>query len=217
MRQKVRRMMSISRLNIVRKDLGDCRRCGLCETRKNIVFGSGHPDAPLMFVGEGPGADEDEQGLPFVGKAGEVLTKMIAAMGWTRDTVYIANIIKCRPRDEDGFNRPGNPEEVAECMPFLLKQIVAVRPLVVVTMGNLATKNLLGTEAGITRIRGTWHPKETIEVFRHAYDVMPTFHPANLLRAPENKRLVWQDLQAVGRRLVAHGVTPPYPAWRKST
>jgi uracil-DNA glycosylase len=211
--------MSIKRLNLVREDLGDCRRCGLCQTRKNIVFGVGDPDAALMFVGEGPGADEDEQGLPFVGAAGALLTKMIEAMGWTRDTVYIANIIKCRPTTEDGENRPGSPEEVAQCYPFLRKQIVAIRPLVVVAMGNLAMRTILGLDGespGITRMRGQWQDREFVEIFCHPVKIMPTFHPSFLLRQPSGKRYVWKDLQDIGRVLAADGVRPPNSPWTRT-
>jgi len=210
--------VSIKRLKLVREDLGDCRRCGLCETRKNIVFGSGDPDAALMFVGEGPGADEDEQGLPFVGVAGALLTKMIEAMGWTRETVYVANIVKCRPTNEDGENRPGTSQEVAECYPFLRKQFVAVRPVVVVALGNLAMRTILDLDdesPGITRMRGKWHDREVIEIFRHAFRVMPTFHPSFLLRQPSGKRYVWKDLQTVGEALAAEGIRPPNPPWTK--
>jgi uracil-DNA glycosylase len=206
-------MTPLRKLEIVREELGDCRRCGLCETRKNIVFGVGTASTPLVFVGEGPGADEDEQGLPFVGAAGQLLTKMIEAMGWTRDTVYICNVIKCRPTNDDGQNRPGSPEEVAACLPFLMKQLDTIAPLVVVTLGNLATKTLLKTETGITRMRGKW---EKLLVSRdHEVRVMPTFHPANLLRDPYNKKLVWKDLQAVIKVLEADGHTSPNPSWVK--
>ncbi len=208
-------MTKARKLEVVREDLGDCRRCGLCEGRKNIVFGSGSPTAPLMFVGEGPGADEDEQGLPFVGKAGELLTRMIESIGWTRDTVYIANVIKCRPTDEDGQNRPGSPEEVAACLPFLRKQIAAIEPLVIVTMGNLATRSLLGIEDGITRIRGKWRDMEMIEVLRYQLRIMPTFHPAYLLRAPGGKKYVWKDLLAVVEELGKHDGRGPNGVWTR--
>lgn len=208
-------MTKARKLEVVRENLGDCRRCGLCQGRKNIVFGSGSPTAPLMFVGEGPGADEDEQGLPFVGKAGELLTRMIESIGWTRDTVYIANVIKCRPTDEDGQNRPGSPEEVAACLPFLRKQIAAIDPLVIVTMGNLATRSLLGIEDGITRIRGKWRDMEMIETLRYQLRIMPTFHPAYLLRAPGGKKYVWKDLLAVVDELGKHDVRGPNGVWTR--
>ncbi len=210
--------MSIKSLNLVKQDLGDCRRCGLCQTRKNIVFGTGDPDAALMFVGEGPGAEEDEQGEPFVGVAGQLLTKMIQAMGWTRETVYIANVVKCRPTTKDGENRPGNPQEVAECYPFLRKQIVAVRPLVVVAMGNLAMRTILDLDdesPGITRMRGKWHDREFIEILRHPVRIMPTFHPSFLLRQPSGKAYAWSDLQQVGAALAANGIQPPNRAWTR--
>lgn len=191
-----------SKLIAVREELGDCRRCPLHTTRKNIVFGVGDPHAALMFIGEGPGADEDEQGEPFVGAAGQMLNRMIVSIGWDRQSVYIANIVKCRPTDEDGGNRQGSPEEVSECFPFLEKQIRSISPLVIMTLGNLATKTLLGIEEGITRVRGNWKSWDGIPV-------MPTFHPSNLLHDPGNKRFVRRDLRSVVARLAAMGVAGP--------
>jgi len=179
-------------LDAIRDDLGDCRRCKLCNTRKNIVFGVGDPRARLMIVGEGPGADEDEQGEPFVGRAGQKLNEMIKAIGLERQDVFIANIVKCRPPG----NRDPEPDEVATCSPFLFRQIEAIAPKAIVALGSPAAKTLLGTKEGITKIRGTWGSFRGIPV-------MPTFHPAYLLRAytVENRRLVFEDLKAARRRI----------------
>jgi uracil-DNA glycosylase family 4 len=181
-----------ARLAEVREELGACERCKLSARRNKIVFGVGDPHAGLMFVGEGPGADEDAQGEPFVGRAGKKLDEMIQAIGLQRSEVYIANIVKCRPPD----NRDPEADEVATCTPFLFKQIGAIRPAVIVTLGSPATKTLLKTKVGITRMRGQWHEFAGIPV-------MPTFHPAYLLRAytPENRRKVWEDLLAARARL----------------
>jgi len=179
-------------LEQVRAELGECTRCGLCEGRRTIVFGDGAADAELMFVGEGPGENEDRQGLPFVGRAGELLTKMIeAGMGLPRSEVYICNIVKCRPPG----NRNPAPAEVAACRPFLDGQIQAVQPRVIVTLGKPASSLLLERDIAITRVRGTWHSYRGIPV-------MPTFHPAYILRqyTPENRRLVWEDLKEALRR-----------------
>jgi len=175
-------------LDDVRASLGDCRRCGLCEGRTQIVFGDGNPRAELLFVGEGPGQTEDERGLPFVGRAGELLTQMIEkGLGIPRSSVYICNIVKCRPPN----NRTPLPNEVASCKPFLDAQIDAVSPKVIVALGKPAASALLGRDVSITRIRGTWQAYRDIPV-------MPTFHPAFVLRqyTPENRRLVWNDLRA---------------------
>jgi DNA polymerase len=180
------------RLAEIRNELGDCTRCKLHEGRTQIVFGVGDPRARLMFVGEGPGAEEDAQGEPFVGRAGKKLDEMIVAIGLRRDAVYIANIVKCRPPK----NRDPERDEVETCIPFLEAQIDAIRPAVIVTLGAPATKTLLDTRVGITRLRGNWHSYRGIPV-------MPTFHPAYLLRAytPENRRKVWEDLKAARSRL----------------
>ena len=175
-------------LDQVRTELGDCTRCGLHVARQNIVFGDGNPEADILFVGEGPGQSEDEQGLPFVGRAGELLTQMIEkGMGLQRSDVYICNIVKCRPPR----NRTPLPDEVKACRPFLDGQIEAVNPKVIVTLGKPATGLLLGRDVAITRIRGTWHDYEGIPL-------MPTLHPAYVLRqyTPENRRNVWEDLKA---------------------
>jgi uracil-DNA glycosylase len=179
-------------LDAVRDDLGDCRRCKLCATRKNIVFGVGDPHARLMIVGEGPGADEDAQGEPFVGRAGQKLNEMIRAIGLERKDVYIANVVKCRPPG----NRDPEPDEVATCSPFLFRQIEAIAPKVIVALGSPASKTLLGTKVGITALRGSWGSFRGIPV-------MPTFHPAYLLRAYtlENRRLVFEDLKAARLRI----------------
>jgi DNA polymerase len=179
-------------LREIRDDLGDCMRCKLCRTRTNIVFGVGDPRAKLMFVGEGPGADEDAKGEPFVGRAGQKLNEMIQAIGLARRDVYIANVVKCRPPD----NRTPEPDEVATCSPFLFRQIEAIGPAVIVALGSPAAKTLLGTKVGITQLRGNWGRFRGIPV-------MPTFHPAYLLRAytVENRRLVFEDLKAARARM----------------
>ena len=174
-----------------------CTRCPLHQGRTNSVFARGNPNAELMFVGEGPGADEDAQGLPFVGKAGQLLDKMIVAMGYAPDDVYIANIVKCRPPE----NRKPEPAEMAACMGYLQEQIALIRPKVIVALGATAVEGLLGI-SGITRLRGTWR------LYRGEIPVMPTFHPAYLLRAPEAKREVWSDLQQVMSKV---GKTPVKP------
>ena len=179
-------------LDAVREALGDCTRCGLCEKRSKIVFGDGNPDANLMFVGEGPGADEDRQGVPFVGRAGQLLTAMIEkGLEVPRSDVYICNIVKCRPPG----NRTPLADEVTTCRPFLDGQIQAVRPRVIVALGRPAASLLLGRDVSITRIRGTWQEYRGIPL-------MPTLHPAFVLRqyTPENRRHVWEDLKAALER-----------------
>ena len=174
------------RLDEVRRALGDCKRCKLCSGRKNLVFGVGNPKARLVFVGEGPGAEEDNQGIPFVGAAGQLLTKMIAAMGYTRDEVYICNVVKCRPPG----NRNPEPDEIQACQPFLEAQLSAIRPSVIIALGKFAAQTLLRTDTPITRLRGQW--REYVGI-----PLMPTFHPAYLLRNPAEKKPAWADLQAV--------------------
>jgi len=181
-------------LDAIRDVLGPCERCGLCSTRTNIVFGVGNPNARLMFIGEAPGRDEDAQGEPFVGRAGELLTKMIGAMGYSRDDVYIANIIKCRPPD----NRDPSPDEIRACEPFVLRQIDSVQPEVIVTLGRIALQAMTKKKLSIMRTRGSW-----IEV--RGVPTMPTLHPAFLLRKPEFKREAWSDLQQVMGRLGLEG------------
>jgi uracil-DNA glycosylase family 4 len=170
----------------IREDLGECTRCKLHKTRNKIVFGDGNPKAELVFVGEGPGADEDAQGLPFVGRAGKLLTQMIEAMGLQRRDVYICNVVKCRPPQ----NRQPEKDEVAECSPFLMRQIDTIAPKVIVCLGATAAKTILQTERGISQFRGEW-----LE-FR-GRKLMVTYHPAYLLRNPAAKSDVWKDLQKV--------------------
>jgi DNA polymerase len=179
----------VKTLDEVRTELGDCKRCKLCNGRTQIVFGSGNPHAELVFVGEGPGAEEDAQGIPFVGKAGQLLTKMIEAMKFRRDDVYICNVVKCRPPN----NRNPEPDEIAACEPFLKAQLKALNPKVIVCLGKFATQTLLRESTTISRLRGQWREYEGIPL-------MPTYHPAYLLRTPEDKKLAWADLQQVMKR-----------------
>jgi DNA polymerase len=172
-------------LAVIREDLGDCTRCKLHGMgRRQIVFGVGNPNAELMFVGEAPGADEDAQGVPFVGRAGQLLTKMIQAMGYQRDDVYIANVLKCRPPG----NRDPQPDEVESCEPFLFRQIASVQPKVIIALGAFAARTLLETIDPISRLRGR------VFEFRGA-KLIPTFHPSFLLRSPGYKREAWEDLK----------------------
>ncbi len=174
-------------LDQIRADIGDCTRCKLHTLgRTQIVFGVGNPQAELMFVGEAPGADEDEQGVPFIGRAGQLLTKIIEAIELTRDDVYIANVIKCRPPQ----NRNPEPDEVAQCEPFLFRQIDLIRPKVIVALGKFAAQCLLRTTEPITKLRGREF------AYRDAV-LMPTYHPAYLLRNPSAKREVWEDMKRV--------------------
>ena len=175
-------------LDVIRVDIGpDCSRCKLHRLgRKQVVFGVGNPNADLMFVGEAPGADEDIQGEPFVGRAGQLLTKIIEAIGLNREDVYIANVIKCRPPQ----NRNPEPDEVEQCEPFLFRQIDVIKPKVVVALGKFAAQSLLKTDAPITRIRGREFS------YRDAV-LIPTYHPAYLLRNPSAKRDVWEDMKRV--------------------
>jgi len=169
-----------------REDLGECTRCKLHKGRNKIVFGDGNPKAQLVFVGEGPGADEDMQGLPFVGRAGKLLTQMIEAMGLERKDVYICNVVKCRPPD----NRAPEPDEVAACSPFLMRQIDVIHPKVIVCLGATAAKTILNTTRGISQFRGEW-------LEWRGHKLMATYHPAYLLRNPPAKADVWKDLQKV--------------------
>jgi DNA polymerase len=182
-------------LAAIRADIGDdCRRCKLHTLgRKQIVFGVGNPNADLMFVGEAPGADEDQQGFPFVGRAGQLLTKIIEAIDLKRDDVYIANVIKCRPPE----NRNPEPDEVETCEPFLFRQIDAIKPKVIVALGKFAAQTLLRTLDPISRLRGRVYD------YRGA-KLIPTFHPAYLLRNPSSKREVWEDMKLVRTLLEAH-------------
>ena len=174
-------------LETLREFIGDCTRCKLAPGRTNLVFGVGNPNADLMFVGEGPGADEDERGEPFVGRAGQLLTDIIErGMRMRRQDVYICNVVKCRPPG----NRNPEPDEVAACEPFLMRQIELVRPQVIVGLGTFAVQSLLKVKTPIGKLRGRWHDVRGIQM-------MPTFHPAYLLRNPADKRLVWADIQEV--------------------
>jgi DNA polymerase len=184
------RKLPVVSLESVREEMGECTRCKLHKGRTNLVFGVGNPDARLMFVGEAPGEDEDKKGEPFVGKAGQLLTKMIEAMGLRREDVYICNTVKCRPPN----NRNPEPDELASCEPFLKGQLAAVRPEAIVTLGKFAAQALLRDETPISRLRGNWREYEGIPV-------MPTFHPAYLLRSPQEKGKVWDDLQQVMKKL----------------
>jgi DNA polymerase len=182
-------------------EIGDCQRCKLAPSRTNLVYGVGNPDADLVFVGEAPGADEDAQGEPFVGKAGQLLTKMIEAMGYSRADVYICNVLKCRPPG----NRNPEPDEVASCEPFLKRQLAAIRPRMIVALGKFAAQCLMRDDTPITRMRGAFRSYEGIPL-------MPTLHPAYLLRDPSKKKLAWEDLKAVNAALARVGVHPPRPS-----
>jgi DNA polymerase len=171
-------------LAAIRDDLGDCRRCRLSQSRRRIVFGSGPAGARLMFIGEGPGEEEDRAGEPFVGPAGQLLDKIIQAIRLSRPEVYIANVVKCRPPG----NRLPEPDEVRTCAPFLRRQIAALRPLFICTLGSCAAQTLLETAEPVSRLRGRFFEYQGIRV-------LPTFHPAYLLRRPEKKREVWEDMK----------------------
>ena len=183
------------RLTFVREELGDCTRCKLHTKRTTLVFGVGNPEADLMFVGEAPGRDEDLQGIPFVGRAGQLLTKIIESIALSRDDVYIANVIKCRPPD----NRNPTPDEVRTCEPFLFAQVDSIRPRVIVALGAFAVRTLLQTDEAISKVRGRVYD------YRGA-KLIPTFHPAFLLRSPDRKRDVWEDMKQV--RAILQGGTP---------
>ena len=174
----------------VRKELGDCKRCKLHRTRKTIVFGEGNEKATLMFIGEGPGYDEDVQGRPFVGKAGQLLTKIIESINLSREEVYIANIIKCRPPQ----NRNPEPDEIGSCNPFLMEQIRVIQPKIICALGTFSAHTLLKTDTKITALRGRLFDLEKIKV-------IPTYHPAFLLRNPERKKEVWEDMKKIAELL----------------
>lgn len=182
-------------LGRIHGDLGECRRCGLHENRQHIVFGDGSARARLVFVGEGPGGDEDRQGKPFVGAAGQLLNRIIEAMGLTRAEVYICNVVKCRPPG----NRNPRPDEMGACAPFLARQLQAIGPEYICALGKFAAQFLSGTEAPISSLRGRFFDY-------HGIRVMPTYHPAYLLRNPEKKREVWEDMKKIMRGL---GLTVP--------
>jgi uracil-DNA glycosylase len=171
-------------LKVIREDIGDCTRCPLHKGRKNIVFGVGNVDADIMFVGEGPGADEDEQGEPFVGRAGQLLNNMISAMGLRREDVYIANVVKCRPPG----NRTPERDECDTCIPFLMRQIEVIKPKVIVALGAVAAKNLLAVNDSMANLRGRWYDFKCARL-------LVTYHPAFLLRDPRQKKEAWKDLQ----------------------
>ncbi len=181
----------VTRLALLADDARTCHACRLHEQRKQAVFSRGNPFAELCFVGEDPGADEDAQGEPFVGKAGQLLDKMIAAMGYARDEVYICNVVKCRPPE----NRKPEADEVSACAHFLTDQLALIQPKVIVALGASAVTGLIGSTEGITRMRGKW------KLYKGKIPIMPTFHPAYLLRQPAAKREVWNDLQEVMRNL----------------
>ena len=183
-------------LKLIREEIGDCTRCQLSKTRNKIVFGDGDPNAKLFFVGEGPGADEDAQGLPFVGRGGQLLNNMINAMGLQREQVYIANVVKCRPPQ----NRTPEPDEAHTCVPFLFRQIDVVRPQVIVALGQTAVTYLTGEKRPLSGWRGVTHP------FRNGAKLIVTYHPAFLLRDPNQKKHAWADLQIAMREL---GLEPP--------
>jgi uracil-DNA glycosylase len=185
-------------LEAIRQDIGDCRRCKLAPTRTNLVFGSGNPQATLMFVGEAPGGDEDKQGLPFVGRAGQLLTKIIESMDIRREDVYICNILKCRPPE----NRNPEADEIASCEPFLFRQIAAVRPKVICALGTFGTQTLLRTKEPISRLRGRFYEYRGSRL-------MATFHPAYLLRNPMEKKRVWEDMQKIREYLDSLGPASP--------
>ena len=190
-------------LDRILEALGDCSRCGLHHRRIQIVFGQGNPDADLMFVGEAPGRDEDLVGEAFVGAAGALLTKMIKAMGLARESVYIANLVKCRPPD----NRNPEPTEIATCVGYLGAQIRAIQPRIIVSLGRFAAQTLLQSDDAISRLRGRMHP---LVLDGREMLLMPTYHPAYLLRNPEAKRPVWEDLKQVMSWMTAQGLlTPP--------
>ncbi len=176
-------------LEDIRNEMGDCKRCKLWSTRTKLVFGEGSPKAELMFVGEGPGADEDATGRPFVGRAGQLLTKMIEAIDLKREDVYIANVVKSRPPG----NRAPEKDEVEACIPFLFRQIASIHPKLIVALGNPAMQALLDTKIGITKMRGEFQDYPRIEGIK----VLPTFHPAYLLRSPDKKKEAWDDLKKV--------------------
>ena len=184
-------VQTVQTLEELRAEIGDCRRCKLCQGRTKIVFGVGNPRAELVFVGEGPGRDEDLKGEPFVGRAGQLLTEIITkGMKMRREDVYIANVVKCRPPE----NRNPEPDEIAACEPFLVKQLDLIKPRIIVALGTFAAQTLLKSKTPISRLRGVWHTYQGIKL-------MPTLHPAYLLRNPNDKRLVWQDIQAVLREM----------------
>ncbi|MGB9627214.1 MAG: uracil-DNA glycosylase [Thermodesulfobacteriota bacterium] len=178
--------LPVSKIQKIRAELGDCKRCKLHRTRRTIVFGEGNEKATLMFIGEGPGYDEDVQGRPFVGKAGQLLTRIIHSIHLQREDVYITNIIKCRPPQ----NRNPEPDEIQACTPFLIKQIHAIQPKIICALGTFSAQTLLKTDKKITALRGKTYDLDGIQV-------VPTYHPAFLLRNPDKKREVWEDMKKI--------------------
>lgn len=201
----------VEALRVIREDLGDCTRCRLAtQGRKQIVFGVGHPHADLMFIGEAPGADEDIQGEPFVGRAGQLLTNMIKAMGLGREQVYIANIIKCRPPN----NRTPERDECGTCSPFLMRQVAAIKPKVIVALGAVAARTLLAINDSMSNLRGRWYEFKPTGIRSNdpewsGSQLAVTYHPAFLLRDPRQKKEAWKDLQMVMKEL---GLKPPAKA-----
>jgi uracil-DNA glycosylase family 4 len=177
-------------LELIRSEIGDCQRCKLSRSRTNIVFGSGNPNAELVFVGEAPGYDEDQQGLPFVGRAGQLLTKIIESIELKREDVYICNVLKCRPPE----NRNPEPDEVLACNPFLKKQLATIRPKIVCCLGTFAAQTVLQMATPISKLRGRFHDIDGMRI-------IATFHPAYLLRSPEKKRDVWEDMKQIRAEL----------------
>ena len=197
---KKRKTNRVETLAAIRADLGACRRCSLCESRKQIVFGEGDVNARLVFVGEAPGYEEDKRGVPFVGAAGQLLSKILDAMHLYRDAVYICNIVKCRPPG----NRNPKPNEIVACKPFLERQLKAIQPEVICALGSFAARTLLETETPISKLRGTFYD------FRGTR-ILPTYHPAYLLRNPEKKRDVWEDMKKLMHLLGLEGSQVPVP------
>jgi uracil-DNA glycosylase family 4 len=189
-RQRVTHPHKPFTLESVKEELGDCQRCSLCQVRTHLVFGEGNARANIVFVGEAPGADEDVQGRPFVGRAGQLLTRIISAMGLSRKDVYICNILKCRPPR----NRNPKPDEIHACEPFLIKQLQVINPEVICALGTFAAQTLLKKDTPITALRGRFHSYQGIKL-------MPTYHPAYLLRNPGAKKQVWDDIQMVMKML----------------
>ena len=184
------RQDAVESLDEISSDLGDCQRWGLAEKRNKLVFGVGNPHAEIVFVGEGPGREEDKSGEPFVGEAGQLLDRILNAMGMQRSDVYICNVVKCRPPD----NRDPSADEIATCEPFLTRQLDSIRPQVIVALGKFAAQTLLQSDTSISKLRGHWHQYRSIPL-------MPTFHPAYLLRKPLSKREVWEDMKSVLKKL----------------
>ncbi|MDD5774252.1 MAG: uracil-DNA glycosylase, partial [bacterium] len=183
-------LLKTDKLNLIEEKLQKCFSCGISRSRTKLVFGSGNPDARLMFIGEAPGRDEDLQGKPFVGRAGQLLTKIIESIGLKREEVYIANILKCRPPN----NRPPEPDEINNCEQFLKQQIEIIRPRIICALGRIAAQSLLKTQTPISKLRGNFFTYENIKL-------IPTYHPAYLLRNPPDKIKVWEDMKKIKQEL----------------